>query len=67
MQHLLNQKIGLFHHMSGHDIVPMSQMALKYCTTLSNVSQLVKESTPSEDNVNINNLVQTNLFLYCLE
>ena len=51
LQHLVNQKIGLFHHMSGHDVIKSSQLAIKYCTSLTNVSHIVRECVPVDDTV----------------
>ena len=51
LQHLLTQKMGLFHHTAGKDVMSLAQAAVKYCSTLHNASTLINESAPASNNV----------------
>jgi hypothetical protein len=49
VQHLLHQKMGLFHHMSGSEMTTPSFHALKYCTTIKNVTNLIQHTAPVDN------------------
>ena len=51
LQHLLTQKMGLFHHTAGKDVTSLAQNAVKHCSTLQNASTLINESAPTSNNV----------------